>query len=117
MNKIIRLALGFFFAFILLSASLTTTASNISTKEDDQHSWVDTDGPVKGGLDDRSDYIHLAAATLLLGSIGFNCIRLLKNAGSSALFLRIGSMVVSGVIALRDLLEALDLKDCDRDGR
>ena len=117
MNKIIRLALGCFFAILLLSTSLTATASIIATKDDNQHSWVDTDGPVKGGLDDRSDYIHLAAAALLAGSIGFNVIRLLKISSSSRLLITIGGMGISGIIALRDLLEAFDLRDCDRDGR
>jgi hypothetical protein len=117
MNKIIRLALGCFFAILLLSTSLTATASIIATKDDNQHSLVDTDGPVKGGLDDRSDYIHLAAAALLAGSIGFNFIRLFKSGSSSGLFFRISSMGISGIIALRELLEAFDLRDCDRDGR
>jgi hypothetical protein len=117
MNKIIRLLSGVFFAIILLSSSLTVTASTIETKDDNQHRCVDTDGPVKGGLDDRSDYIYLAAATLLVGSIGFNVIRLFKIGSSSGLLLRIGSMGISGMIALRDLLEAFDLRDCDRDGR
>lgn len=132
-----------FFAIILLLMPLTAArvVNPITTKEDkpirsiiklikeqimssielirenNKDKWVDPDGPTTGGLDDPTDYVNLATALLMLGQFGYSTIKLTDSDDLFKLFLRLSSMGIGGLLVIRSLSEAFDLKDCDRDGR
>ena len=104
-----KIIFGIFSAIIIILLPISTTAGPTDP-------FYDPDGPYEGGLDDLSDWIHLADGIAVLGIIGINQNEIKDFDEIWVLITWLISLGYFALISIFEFIEAFDIAEIHVDG-